>query len=203
MSVPQTRTAEGDRFWRIARYHDAMLLLKSEDVTIVETVRDLKILSDRLGGDNFPNLIRLFGTSHPFQNGAAHRAAHESIRAWMGTLLRRWTPDRIDRLTEDLLAPAMNGHPVDAVELLACTLPATIIADALGMSVAQLRRSSETTRKLFSVWHRDSLPLRELRALEAIAAEQVRFLRDIFGEGREDEHAKIALLSLAGFATTA
>ena len=122
MSEPP-RWIESERVWAITRYQDAVTLLKSDDVVIVEAASNLKMLSDRMGKNAFPNLIRLLGTSHPFQNGAAHRDAHLAIRSLIGTVQRRWPPDGIDRLAEDLLAPAMGGDRTNFVPLFVAPTP--------------------------------------------------------------------------------
>jgi cytochrome P450 len=196
------RWIESERVWAITRYRDAVMLLKSDDVAIVEAASNLKMLSDRMGKNAFPNLIRLLGTSHPFQNGAAHERAHLAIRSLIGSVQRRWPPERIDRLAQDLLAPAMGGAPTDFVPLLSGPLPATIAADMLDMDVAVFHRSTEASRRISAIWHRDTLALRDLHALEAVAAELVALLEGAFGGVREFDYAQIAFLSLAGASTT-
>ena len=201
MSAPP-RWIEGERVWVVTRYRDAVALLKSDDVAIVEVASNLQMLCDRMGKNAFPNLIRLLGTSHPFQNGAAHQGAHLSIRSLIGSVQRRWPTDRIDRLAENLLAPAMGGHCVDFVPLLSRPLPATIAADMLDMDVDVFHRSADASRSLSSIWHRDSMALRDLRALESIAADLVALLDGAFGGAREFEYAQIVFLSLAGASAT-
>lgn len=203
MSGPP-RWIESERVWAITRYQDAVALLKSNDVAIVEAASNLQMLSDRMGKNAFPNLIRLLGTSHPFQNGVAHQGAHVAIRSLIGSVQRRWPPDRIDRLVEDLLAPAMGGGgaPVDFVPLLSRPLPATIAADMLDMDVGVFHRSTEASRSISSIWHRDTMALRDLYALEPIAADLVALLEDSFGGAGEFDYAQIAFLTLAGASTT-
>ena len=188
--------------WAITRYRDAVALLKSDDVAIVEVASNLQTLSERMGKDVFPNLIRLLGSSHPFQNGAAHRGAHQSIRSLIGSVQRRWPADRIDRLVENLLTPAMTGACVDFVPLLSRPLPAIIAADMLDMDVAVFHRSTDASRRISSIWHRDAMALRDLHALESVAADLVALFGGAFGGAREFEYAQIAFLTLAGASTT-
>lgn len=201
MSGPP-RWIEGERVWAITRYRDAVALLKSNDVAIVEVASNLQTLSERMGKDVFPNLIRLLGSSHPFQNGAAHRDAHRSIRSLIGSVQRRWPADRIDRLVENLLTPAMTGACVDFVPLLSRPLPAIIAADMLDMDVAVFHRSTDASRRISSIWHRDAMALRDLHALESVAADLVALFGGAFGGAREFEYAQIAFLTLAGASTT-
>ena len=201
MSGPP-RWIEGERVWAITRYRDAVALLKSNDVAIVEVASNLQTLSERMGKDVFPNLIRLLGSSHPFQNGAAHRDAHRSIRSLIGSVQRRWPADRIDRLVENLLTPAMTGACVDFVPLLSLPLPAIIAADMLDMDVAVFHRSTDASRRISSIWHRDAMALRDLHALESVAADLVALFGGAFGGAREFEYAQIAFLTLAGASTT-
>ena len=201
MSGPP-RWIEGERVWAVTRYRDAVALLKSNDVAIVEVASNLQTLSDRMGKDAFPNLIRLLGSSHPFQNGAAHRDAHQSIRSLIGSVQRRWPADRIDRLVENLLTPAMTGACVDFVPLLSRPLPAIIAADMLDMDVAVFHRSTDASRRISSIWHRDAMALRDLHALESVAADLVALFGGAFGGAREFEYAQIAFLTLAGASTT-
>jgi len=196
------RWIEGERVWAITRYRDAVALLKSNDVAIVEVASNLQTLSERMGKDVFPNLIRLLGSSHPFQNGAAHRDAHRSIRSLIGSVQRRWPADRIDRLVENLLTPAMTGACVDFVPLLSRPLPAIIAADMLDMDVAVFHRSTDASRRISSIWHRDAMALRDLHALESVAADLVALFGGAFGGAREFEYAQIAFLTLAGASTT-
>jgi len=196
------RWIEGERVWAITRYRDAVALLKSNDVAIVEVASNLQTLSERMGKDVFPNLIRLLGSSHPFQNGAAHRDAHRSIRSLIGSVQRRWPADRIDRLVENLLTPAMTGACVDFVPLLSLPLPAIIAADMLDMDVAVFHRSTDASRRISSIWHRDAMALRDLHALESVAADLVALFGGAFGGAREFEYAQIAFLTLAGASTT-
>jgi len=196
------RWIESERVWAITRYRDAVALLKSDDVAIVEAASHLQMLSDRMGKNAFPNLIRLLGTSHPFQNGAAHRDAHLAIRSLIGSVQRRWPPDPIDRLLEELLAPALDGAAMDFVPLLSRPLPATIAADMLEMDVAIFHRSTEASRRISAIWHRDTLALRDLHALESIATDLVALLEGTFGGAREFDYAQIAFLTLAGASTT-
>jgi len=196
------RWIEGERVWVITRYRDAVTLLKSDDVVIVEVASNLQTLSDRMGRNAFPNLIRLLGSSHPFQNGAAHRDAHLAIRSLIGSTQRRWPPNRIDGLVENLLTPAMGGASMDFVTLLSRPLPATVAADMLDMDVEMFHRSTDASRRISTVWHRDTMALRDLHALEAVAADLVALFDGAFGEAREFEYAQIAFLTLAGASTT-
>jgi cytochrome P450 len=197
-----TRRIEGDRIFAITRYRDAMALLKSDDVAIVEVARNLNTLSARMGGNQFPNLTLLLGTSHPFQNGNAHRDAHQAIRSTIGVAMRHWTAERINRFARDLLKPAIGKDYVDAAASLSRPLPATIIAGMLGMDLDLLHHCTDGARRLASVWHRESIPLRELRALELVAADLVTLLQANVGGTRADDYAKLVFLSLAGVSTT-
>ncbi|MBV8978152.1 MAG: cytochrome P450 [Alphaproteobacteria bacterium] len=201
MSAPP-RWIEGDRVWAITRYRDAVALLKSDDVAIVEVADNLQKISDRLGRNAFPNLIVLLGTSHPFQNGAAHRDAHSSIRSVIGSVQRRWPAERIGALVDDFLAPAIAGECFDAVTLLSGPLPATIMADMLETDVETLQRSTAASRRISSIWHREGVALRDLYALESVAADLVALFDTAFSGDRKAEYAQIAFLSLAGVSTT-
>ncbi len=189
-----------ERAWRITRYRDAAFLLKSDDVAIVEASAELAKLSAR-GGGAFPNLILLLGTSHPFQNGQAHDASRAMLKGMMAGLQRRWTAERIGSATAALLAEA--GTEFDAVAGLAKRLPEIIVADALAMAESDVRRCAVLTRRVTEIWHRNALPLRELRTLEAQAAELTAALTGLFGEERRADFARLALVTMAGTDTTA
>ncbi len=201
MSSPP-RWIESERIWAITRYRDAAFLLKSDDVVLVDVVGRLGRVSDRLGGA-FPNLLLLLGTSHPFQNGAAHDAARAALKELMGAMLRRWTADAIGVLASGLFAPFAHGAAFDAAKEIATALPAGILAGTLGIDAAKIETLGELSRTISTIWHRDTLPLKELRATEAAAERAVALLRETLGSGRSAEFARAAFLTMAGVDTTA
>jgi len=200
--VGPPRWLEKERAWLITRYADAAVLLKSEDVAIVEVSRELRKLSDRIGGGAFSNLILLFGTSYPFQNLAAHEALRASLRELMTGISRRWTPAAVAVLVREMLAPLISAKQFDAVDALAARLPATIMADVLGLSVEQVQQCGALSRDISSIWHSDVTPLRALHAMEEQAGKIVDLLRAVW-EGRREEFARLAFLTMAGVDTTA
>jgi cytochrome P450 len=196
------RWIESERIWAITRYRDAAFLLKSDDVVLVDVVGRLSRISDRLGGA-FPNLLLLLGTSHPFQNGAAHDAARAALKEMMGAMLRRWTDDAIGASASELLAPFADGAPFDAAKEIATALPAGILAGMLGIDAVEIETLGELSRTISTIWHRDTLPLKELRAMEVAAERAVALLRETLGSGRSAEFARVAFLTMAGVDATA
>ncbi|MBV9992170.1 MAG: cytochrome P450 [Alphaproteobacteria bacterium] len=194
------RWLDKERAWHIARYGDVALVLKSEAVGLVEIARDLEKLSARMDGA-FANLVLLLGSSHPFQNSPAHDAARAALKAMMAETARRWTPQAIAALVQDMLAPLADGPPFDAVRTIAAPLPASVVAQALGLGVEQVQACGALVREVSAVWHRDVTPLRELRAMEEAATGIVELLRA--AGKRHDELARLAFLTMAGVDTTA
>ena len=201
MSGPP-RWIESERVWAVTRYRDAAMLLKSDDVALVDVVEHLGRISTRLGGA-FPNLLLLLGTSHPFQNGAAHEAARAALKDMIGGMLRHWTADAIGGLVSRLLAPLADGTAFDAVQEIATALPSAILADTLAIDAAKIQTLRELSRTISTIWHRDTFALKDLRAMEAAAARQVALLRDSMDGAQSAEFARIAFLVLAGVDSTA
>jgi len=199
MTVGPPRWQDKERAWLITRYADVALLLKSEAVGLVEVARELEKLSARLGGDALASLILLLGTSHPFQNAPAHEATRAVLKEMMARVTRRWTPQAMARLVGDMLIPLMSA-PFDAVPAVAAALPATIIADTLGLSIDQVRLCGALTRDISTIWHQDVTPLRTLRTMEERAARVIELLHET-GQRRET-FARLAFLTMAGVDTT-
>jgi len=189
------------RAWLITRYADATRLLKSDDISIIDVVKKLKKLSDRMNGA-FSNTILLFGNSHPVQNLPTHNPIRAELKDLVGDILRRWTADKVGDLVVELLASAGEGDCLDAIQILAKPIPATIIADALGLQLQEFYRCGELTRELSTIWSREVHALRDLFALEKSAAALVQLLTTKFGGDRRAEFAGMAFLTLAGVDTT-
>lgn len=197
----EPRWLDGERAWLITRYADVSRLLKSEDVSIVEIADNLQKLSDRMNGA-FANLVLLLGTSHPLQNSSVHRPIRAGLRELLSEILNRWTPDRIDELAVQLLGSIEERNGGDAVQLLARPMPATIVSDALGLTLQDVYRCGELSRDISSIWHRDVHPLRDLRAAENKAASLVQILSSRCGAERFADFAGLAFLTMAGVDTT-
>lgn len=197
----EPRWLDGERAWLITRYADVSRLLKSEDVSIVEIADNLQKLSDRMNGA-FANLVLLLGTSHPFQNASVHRPIRAGLRELLSEILNRWTPDRIDELAVQLLGSIEERNGGDAVQLLARPMPATIVSDALGLTLQDVYRCGELSRDISSIWHRDVHPLRDLRAAENKAVSLVQILASRCGAERFADFAGLAFLTMAGVDTT-
>jgi cytochrome P450 len=189
------------RAWLITRYADATRLLKSDDISIIDVVKKLQKLSDRMNGA-FSNTILLFGNSHPVQNLPTHNPIRAELKDLVGDILRRWTADKVGDLVVELLASAAEGDCLDAIQILAKPIPATIIADALGLQLPEFYRCGELTRELSTIWSREVHALRDLFALEKSAAALVQLLTTKFGGDRREEFAGMAFLTLAGVDTT-
>jgi len=192
---------EKDRVWWVTRYRDTALLLKSEDVPLLEPVEWLGRISARLGGA-FPNLILLLGGSYPFQNGAAHLAARAVLKETIGAATRAWTADAVAALAAKLIAPFADGREFDAAREIARAMPQTILAGTLGTTPAHVQTMSMLSRTVSEVWHHLTPPLKELHALEAAASREVALLRETHGEERSAAFASIAFLALAGVDST-
>lgn len=192
---------EKDRVWWVTRYRDAALLLKSEDVPLLEPVEWLGRISARLGGA-FPNLILLLGGSYPFRNGEAHLASRAALKETIGAATRAWTAPAIAALAAKLVAPFADGREFDAAREIARAMPETILAGTLGTTSANIRTMSMLSRTVSEIWHHLTPPLAELRALEAAAAREIALLRETHGEERSAAFAGIAFLALAGVDST-
>lgn len=189
------------RNWVITRYADAAYLLKSKDIAVVEAAKELQKFSDRMGGA-FPNMILLLDSSHPFQNPPAHPPIREALKDFIGDISCRWPPAKIGELIASLLASTQEGQGFDAMQVLARSIPATILADALGLDLREVFGCSDLTRSLASIWHHDAYNLRNLRQKEEIATELVQRLSDSVGMARRPDYAWIAFLTMAGIDTT-
>jgi len=190
-----------ERAWLITRYADAARLLKSEDVSIVDVAGKLDRISTRMNGA-FANTILLIGHSHPLQNPPKHGAIRAGLREMLSDILRRWTTDKVEDLVVKLLAGASGGECVDAMQLLARPIPATIIADALNLQLPEFYRCGELTRDLSGIWSRDVHALRDLFSIESSATALVQLLTAKFGDDRREDFAGLAFMTLAGVDTS-
>ncbi len=193
----EPRWLDGERAWLISRYADVSRLLKGEDVSIFEIAGKLQKLSDRMDGA-FSNLVLLLGTSHPFQNPPIHRPIRDGLRSFLSEILSRWTAAKVDELAVGLLAAIEEEDCLDAIKLLANPMPASIMADALGLTFVEVNRCRELTRDISGIWHRDVHPLRYLVETEKKAALLVQILSARFGPHRSDEFAGLSTLTMGG-----
>jgi cytochrome P450 len=206
--VPQTREPAqpphwqaDERAWLITRYSDAARLLKSEDVSIVDVAGKLGKISARMN-DAFANTILLIGNSHPLQNPPVHGPIRAGLRELLGDILRRWTADRIDGLATQFLRAHQTKEPFDAIEAVARPIPATIIADSLGLELQEVYQCGELSRAATYVLHRDVHALRDLQAMEKSASLLVQILKTRYGRERLADFACLAFLTMAGVDTT-
>jgi cytochrome P450 len=191
---------ETDRAWRITRYRDAALLLKSDDAPMLEPVRWLERMSARLGGA-FPNLILLLGGTYPFQNGELHLAARAALKDTAGAASRSWTGEAMAALAAELIAPFADGREFDAAREIARAMPLAILGRTLGTAPVHVETLCGLSRTVSEIWHRLTPPLRELHALEAAASREVDLLRRTHG-GQDSAFPAIAFLALAGVEST-
>ncbi len=189
-----------ERAWLITRYDDAMRLLKSEHVALIE-VANIRKLSDRMNGA-FANTVLLLGTSYPLQNPPAHGPIRVWLKELLGAALRRWTADKIDELAVQLLSSSGASECLDAIQLLAKPLPATIIGDVLGLELQDVYRCGELSLDIVSLWSSDVIAMRDLSAMERSATAIVESLAAKWGDDRRAEFAGLAFLTLAGVLTS-
>jgi cytochrome P450 len=150
----------------------------------------------------FANTVLLLGTSYPLQNPPAHGPARARLRDLIGVTLRRWTADKIDELAVQLLAPFDGVECMDAIQLLAKPLPATIIGDAVELGLEDVYRSGELSLDIVSLWSSGVIALRDLSAMERSATSIVELLMAKWGDDRRAEFAGLAFLMFAGVFTS-
>ncbi|WP_422002589.1 cytochrome P450 [Reyranella sp.] len=193
-----------DQAFVVAGHAVARELLKDRRLILGEVAATVARLSSRMVDGPLSNLSLLVGTSHPFQNDPAHAPSRAWFREMLSSLSSQWTEERVAQWIDDRLAALGEDARADAVQLVAEALPESVVADAMGLAPAEVHRIGILSRRMSELWAARVHAVRELRLMEAAAAELVEMMGEKAGPAvRREDYARLVFLVSAGVETTA
>jgi cytochrome P450 len=175
--VTLTRLPDGREAWLVSRYEDALLVLKdgrfSKDRRRVSTPHRLAIegLLAPLIGPLQVNMLDLDPPDHTRLRALVHKAFTPRLIARLR--------ERIQALADELLDRAESRGELDLVADYALPIPATVIADLLGVPAADRHKFHRWSSKLVSVTSG-----RDILAAVLALVLFMRYLKRLFAERR-------------------
>ncbi|HEU5100966.1 MAG TPA: cytochrome P450 [Roseiflexaceae bacterium] len=214
VALPDKRVA-----WLVTRYDDVLAALRDE--RLIRNVRKAMPPEQQKKQPWVPGIFRPLGHVMTHVDGADHQRLRALVQqAFTPRMVERMRA-RAEQVSNQLLDAAQPSGRMDLIREYAMPLPATIIAEILGVPAADRRAFQRWTKALISA---SESPLFALRALPPIVA-FLRYIRKLVRERRstpaddlvtalvraeeagdklsEDELlAMIFLLLVAGYETT-
>jgi cytochrome P450 len=209
-SLRETRAAapvenNGFRMWVVTRYEDARTVLADPTLQrdLVKNRHDV-VRRNLIRPERRPKLPRELRRSMLDQDGADHRRLRGLVSKFFSPKRLDALRPRIERVADELLDRIPTGRPIDLVEEYARPLPATCLADLLGVP--------DHAREAFPAWETAILTAPSVeqveeagRQLYAFASEVIELKRaeprdDLFTElvqaGNDGRLADVELISM-------
>src|SRR5262249_43446329 len=141
--VYATTFQDGQRAWLVTRYDDVVTVLKDE--------RFAKDRSKALKPFWVPRMFAELAANMLHRDGSEHARLRALVqRAFSPRLVERMRP-RIQALADELLDAARGRDRLDLIRDYAQPIPTTIIAEMLGVPVADRGRFQRWSRAIVSV----------------------------------------------------
>jgi cytochrome P450 len=177
---------DAQRAWIITRYSDAMRILKSAGVDVVDGGKELERISNRLG-QAYPHLAAILAGTPILQNPPNHNQSRMWLKESISQLASRCPAEAVECQAASLLGDLEEGSQ-DLVRLLADALPNGLLAAYLEVGIGTIRWLRQEGAQIVEAWH--PVPLREYARIEK-SAERVR---DCFSRSgvRSAQSARVA-----------
>jgi cytochrome P450 len=173
----------GFRMWVVTRYEDARAVLADPTLQrdLVKNRRDV-VGQNLVRPDRRPKLPRELRRSMLDQDGADHRRLRGLVSRFFSPKRLAALRSRIESVAEDLLDQLAVGRPIDLIESFARPLPATCLAELLGVP--------DTARDAFPAWETAILTAPTIEEVEDAGRQLAAFARTVIelkqAEPRDD-----------------